>query len=609
MTSPPDSLHFRTERWSVLFEPDTASLRDLKWRCSRGGTLLPVLDSVYMAVRDENWDRVPLKIFNLVTVREEQSVRLSFIAEVHRPPVSFEWRGKIHLGDGGELTFEFEGRAQKDFPRNRIGFCVLHAADLAGQPVAIEHVDGQREEGAFPERIAPHQPFLEVRALTHSPVPGCDVRVLLEGETFETEDQRNWTDASFKTYGTPLALPFPVTVERGENFAQKVTVSIREESGDAASELRGTVPAEESAPLRELVIDREASGGLRLPRLGLQAGPRLCDEAETERLRALELSHLFVEVCPGRPAWKERLGLAVEQAARLDVPLELVAIQGPGSGGEAALDELFETLLELSPPVERLILLESRSRPASAGTLERARSRIAELPHPLELVTGSGENFTELNRNRPALDHLDGVSYALNPQVHAFDDRSLVETLPIQAETLRSAREFVGDLPLHVAPVTLLPRPAPRTDIEEDGDDPDPGDPRQKTGFAAAWTLGSLKSLAAGGAKTVTLYETVGARGILDRTPGAGAMITDPVHRLLEALAGARESRLVPGRSSRPLEFDGFLLEGGERSRLFLANFTPDDLEIQVTGTDGKRLVDAMVSLPATGVTVLEVER
>ncbi len=39
---------------------------------------------------------------------------------------------------------------------------------------------------------------------------------------FETEDQRNWTDASFKTYGTPLELPFPVSIENGTRVRQSV---------------------------------------------------------------------------------------------------------------------------------------------------------------------------------------------------------------------------------------------------------------------------------------------------------------------------------------------------------------------------------------------------
>jgi D-apionolactonase len=40
------------------------------------------------------------------------------------------------------------------------------------------------------------------------------------------EDQRNWTDASFKTYSTPLELPFPVEVAAGERIFQRVVLSI-----------------------------------------------------------------------------------------------------------------------------------------------------------------------------------------------------------------------------------------------------------------------------------------------------------------------------------------------------------------------------------------------
>src|SRR5262249_61560454 len=41
---------------------------------------------------------------------------------------------------------------------------------------------------------------------------------------FETEDQRNWTDASFKTYSTPLALGFPHRAEPGRRMRQVVRI-------------------------------------------------------------------------------------------------------------------------------------------------------------------------------------------------------------------------------------------------------------------------------------------------------------------------------------------------------------------------------------------------
>jgi hypothetical protein len=40
------------------------------------------------------------------------------------------------------------------------------------------------------------------------------------------EDQRNWTDASFKSYGTPLELPHPVEISEGTRVKQSVSVRL-----------------------------------------------------------------------------------------------------------------------------------------------------------------------------------------------------------------------------------------------------------------------------------------------------------------------------------------------------------------------------------------------
>ena len=59
----------------------------------------------------------------------------------------------------------------------------------------------------------------------------ADVR--MEGDTFEMEDHRNWTDASFKTYVRPLALPWPYTLPKGETFKQSVTLDAQRQAAEA----------------------------------------------------------------------------------------------------------------------------------------------------------------------------------------------------------------------------------------------------------------------------------------------------------------------------------------------------------------------------------------
>ena len=92
--------------------------------------------------------------------------------------------------------------------------------------MTIEHTDGSVETVTMPELICPDQPAFAIRALLHEPVDGLGLTCRLEGDTFEMEDQRNWTDASFKTYVRPVALPRPFTISGRERVAQSVTIMI-----------------------------------------------------------------------------------------------------------------------------------------------------------------------------------------------------------------------------------------------------------------------------------------------------------------------------------------------------------------------------------------------
>ena len=114
-----------------------------------------------------------------------------------------------------------------DFLTARTGFVVLHPLKgVVGHEVEVEHVDGTVERSTFPERVNPIQPFLLIRSLTHEVLPGLKATVRMEGDAWEMEDHRNWTDASFKTYVRPLALPWPYTLKAGEAVKQSVTLTL-----------------------------------------------------------------------------------------------------------------------------------------------------------------------------------------------------------------------------------------------------------------------------------------------------------------------------------------------------------------------------------------------
>ena len=116
-----------------------------------------------------------------------------------------------------ELTFTATAIPDGDFETNRCGFCILHPiVGLAGSPVSVEHTDGSVVETVLPELIDPWQPFKDMRAITHTVRDGLTAECRMEGDTFEMEDQRNWSDASYKTYVRPLALALALRAACGQ---------------------------------------------------------------------------------------------------------------------------------------------------------------------------------------------------------------------------------------------------------------------------------------------------------------------------------------------------------------------------------------------------------
>ncbi|HEX6971924.1 MAG TPA: hypothetical protein VF234_06875, partial [Limnochordia bacterium] len=408
--------------------------------------------------------------------------------------------------------------------------------------------------------------------------PGLEATVRMEGDTFEMEDQRNWTDASYKTYCTPLRLPFPVEVRAGTVIEQSVTLT-----------LRGAMPAGASRPVGAdavRAVKIAAGPPVPLPRIGLGMAShgRPLSERERGRLRRLRMAHLRVDLALAEPGWRDRLRLASEEAAALGTRLEMALIL---SDAAAELEALKAELARWRPPVAAWLVFHAQEPCTEGEWVRLARAQLAAYGEGIPLTSGTNAYFAELNRGRLPLDLLDQVCYSINPQVHAFDDASLVETLMAQAETVKSARRLCGEKPIAISPITLKPRfnpnatapdPAPRPD-----ELPPQVDARQMSLFTAAWTVGSLKYLAQSGAASLTYYETTGWRGVMETEagsplPGLFRSIPGGVFPVYHVLADVQEfagGEVVPTRSDDPLALDALLLRKGGRARLLLANLSP----------------------------------
>jgi hypothetical protein len=199
---------------------------------------------------------------------------------------------------------------------------------------------------------------------------------------------------------------------------------------------------------------------------------------------------------------------------------------------------------------------------------------------------GSDCHFAELNRRRPLPRTLDRVAFALNPQVHARDDATLVENLGSLDRIARTIRSFADGAEVAITPVTLRPRADPSPPAwRKRGERPFTDDPRQDTAFAAGWTLGFLASAARAGIASVTFYELVGPRGVL--AEGRAFPVCDALAEV--AALGAAE--VADARSRRPERVQVLALRApGGRTSVFLANVTPEAHPVRVEGLAGRVL-------------------
>ena len=331
------------------------------------------------------------------------------------------------------------------------------------------------------------------------------------------------------------------------------------------------------------------------PRIGLglaSHGEPLTD-LEVSRLRALQLSHLRVDLRLSTKEWPLVWERAVHEAAQLGVSLEL-ALHLPRAGAEGVRD--FQRLIRTKPAVLARVLALREGEPATTPeTLRSVRQALAGVEVPVG--AGSDANFCELNREqalgRLALAEADFIFWSINPQVHAFDLLSIIETLEAQAATVRTARGVARGKPLVISPVTLRPRfNAVATDALSSvppDELPPSVDPRQLSLFAATWTLGSLAGLASAGVEAITFYETTGWRGVMERENGSPLpdnfpsqpSSVFPIYHLFADLAGC--DRLVPCRVSAPSHVATVTCCDAEgRHRVLLGNLTPQTQRVRL---------------------------
>lgn len=475
-----------------------------------------VLRSVRAVVRDENW-RTVASIVDRMHGVDLDAGSLLIEGRTRDERIVLKWLLEVAT-DGDELSIAYRAEAGSDFLRNRLGLIVLHSPALAGSPIDVSHPSGAVTSTVFPDHISPHQPAVDIRGLDWV-VTGdgrsTSCRLGFAGDVFEMEDQRNWTDASYKMYSTPLSLPFPVSVRAGEVIEQSLVLRC------VATGAEPSESADASGPVMGELVIGDIVRGVTLPALTTTASTAASIHRPDERRRARWAGALLVELDPSSSNWAAALARAIEDADGRPLDVRLVADRVDEVG--PVLDTLAE---HPSLEITRIALFAREDHLAVPEIARSLLSALDERGLDIQVVAGTRAHFTELNRSIGRLDSWRGpMTFSITPFMHDTSGQQMVESISTQREVAENARRLAHGRPLHIGPITLgarfnavatTPSPTPS------GRDLDEGygaalvagatDVRSSSASLAAWLLASVAALTGPKVLSLSYLEEWGAR-------------------------------------------------------------------------------------------------
>lgn len=551
-----------------------------------------VLRAISYLVRDRDWGTYDPTLSNITVTQTETGFTVAYTARCAGPDgIILDISATIEGTADGRLTFKGTAQSPTGFETNRCGFCILHPiVGVAGTPVIVEHVDGSIEDTELPDLIAPWQPFKDMRTLTHTAVPGVSVECLMEGDTFEMEDQRNWSDASYKTYVRPLALPWPYRIAANEPVEQQIIVTITDsraasDISPATAENTGTVrlaPGTTTGVMPAialLITPEEAKASLA----ALQQPDALTvqellfhfDPAAGHDASAFTDFAEIASIHPGTTA----LEIAVACLRPLDEELQEIA-----TGMRAA--SFAPDAIMVCPSVDRQSTPPG-SRWPDCPPLEDVYAAAAKAFPGARLGGGMLSYFTELNRKRVPGENLAFISHCTNPIVHAADDVSVMQTLEALPFITRSVRAIYGNKPYRIGPSTIPMRQNPYG--SRTMDNPDGAripmancDPRHTGQFAAAFAAGYIASVLDARLETLTLSALTGSFGLYaGRQEPVEEGGTRPLHAIVKGLAESAGQKWQAVTSSAPGKVVAFMVETAVGETVWIVNLTADEQSIE----------------------------
>jgi D-apionolactonase len=507
-----------------------------------------IVRRIFVTVRDRNWQEVAPQRWETKVEAERRIVTVS--AWHHSELVDFEWQGTLELGtDNCSVRFAFEGVTRRDMDVCRLGLIVLHPPEtMIGSRIAArsEHAG---QSLIVPAQLSPQpivngvpgaltEPFSQL-GIERADFGLLDLR--FEGDLFELEDQRNWGDASFKSYCTPLRMGFPRAVKAGTRVAHRVDIRFEPANRDLArAQISST--ANVAARVAEFPkIGCEWAKSLALPGGDATQPPyhhyfiAATDESCSENLRSLlTLSprakiEIGVDAQDQRALPSQQLSLIREHIARI----ARVLVYGPGSGLP------------------------------SAWALESWRRAVEEVTSSqVPVLAATRGYYVEYNRSVPLAAPTQGIAFPLTATVHSDEAGTIVENVATIGDMADTARQLIRPAEIAITPLALY---YPSTPSQSNFPPP----------LVLPWLAATTIHAALAGVTSITL-----AHDLLEVVLDVGANHGDFLMQLMQC-AGCE---VRPLATSLPAGVHAlmFTAPGGTPAQLLAANLTSEVQRIEL---------------------------
>lgn len=561
---------------------DGETIRSISWKG------VEIVRGITWPVRDESWITLPPVIARETLDEDTDPVRYEQVFSVGGGALSCKMQATF--GSDGVVAADIEMTANRDFKTNRAGFTILHPLDgVAGQSVIVRHSDGSEEQSVFPQHIAPGQPAMDIVGLHHV-VKGVEIDIAFTGEVFEMEDQRNWTDASYKTYCVPLAFPFTYTVAEGETVRQGVRITMAGERKSGVAKRQGDLEFNRSGEFPQIALALQK---------GWEPSPENIATVAKTGVKSLQI-RIGPDIDEGVLGAARKLGDALD--AGFDVEIVLAQGVGPAEG----LREAASKLDEVGIVPQRVIALPEPylnsyqpsgpwpEGPTPGDCIAAARSVFGAA----SIGGGALTNFTEFNRCRPDPAQCDYVSHSTTAIVHAADDLSVTETIDAMPYVFETAIHIANGKPYRLGLTTIGMRSNPYGAGVADNPEQVRGtmamyDPRQRGLFAAAFAVNALAAMQDFPVEVVALAGPAGPFAIIaepqpvprphyDETPQA---VVYPIYHVVRAVAAmSGKPRLKIGGLEQGVSAIGVDGPGGAELIFANLNNTPAKVTLATPG-------------------------